>query len=309
MARQHAVAERPRLVAGFLVVTTIDEVVATPGALISVRQSGRDGEPLLLLHGGPGVPDYLLSSTAPMLSRLRCIGFDQRGAGRSTCLDGRYSLASYLADIESVRVHLGIETWHVLGHSWGGLLAQAYTAHYPQRVQSLVLVSSSLGVGEEWKRTKRESFRIEHARATRWANLSFYAYGSGLILPGRLGAWSVRHMMILTWHNYFLDPTSAPDPDPVWLAGCSSTAMVKTDRAISKEPSTVLGGVSRYGRPALVLYGAFDILDDGTQIVRRRFPHAQQITLEGSGHLHWLQNPSGYTEVLSGFYRGHGVEV
>jgi pimeloyl-ACP methyl ester carboxylesterase len=52
----------------------------------------------------------------------------------------------------------------------------------------------------------------------------------------------------------------------------------------------------------LVLYGAFDIFGDRVEIVRSRFPRAIQVTLEGSGHVHWLQNPSGYAETLDRFY-------
>jgi pimeloyl-ACP methyl ester carboxylesterase len=52
----------------------------------------------------------------------------------------------------------------------------------------------------------------------------------------------------------------------------------------------------------LVLYGAYDIFGDATEIVRRRFPKAVQVTLEGSGHLHWLQNPSAYANALHQFY-------
>jgi len=242
------------------------------------------------------------SSTAPMLTGFRCISFDQRGVGASACLDGRYDLAAYLDDIEAVRTRIGAESWHVLGHSWGGLLAQAYTSAHPQRVKSLALVSSSLGVGTEWAKTKRESFRIEHARAGFTGTLRFYAYGSGLVIPGSLGAWSMRHVMTETWHNYFLDPRSAPDPDPGWLSGSSRIAMIKTDRAISKEGPDALKRASSYEGPVMVLYGAFDIFGAGTEIVRSRFPHAVQVTLENSGHVHWLQNPSGYAKALGEFY-------
>lgn len=278
--------------------------VDAPGARLAVRRSDDDGdgEPLLLLHGGPGVPDYMQSSTAPMLTGFRCISFDQRGVGDSACLDGRYDLAAYLDDIEAVRTRIGAESWHVLGHSWGGLLAQAYTSAHPQRVKSLALVSSSLGVGTEWAQTKRESFRIEHARAGFTGTLRFYAYGSGLVIPGSIGAWSMRHVMTETWHNYFLDPRSAPDPDPGWLSGSSRIAMIKTDRAISKEGSEALKRASSYEGPVMVLYGAFDIFGAGTDIVRSRFPHAVQVTLENSGHVHWLQNPSGYAKALGEFY-------
>ena len=283
--------------------------VESPGAVLSVQQSRDDAEPLLLVHGGPGVPDYMQASTAPMLPEFRCISFDQRGVGESTCLDGRYELAAYLEDVERIRTLMDVDSWHLLGHSWGGLLAQAYTSAFPQRVTSLVLSSSSLGVGSDWRRTKRESFRVEHARAGLAGMLRFYAYGSGLVVPGSIGAWSMRHVMTETWHNYFLDPESAPDPDPKWLAGCSPVAMMKTYRALSKERPQVLEGASSYQGPVLVLYGAFDIFEDGTDIVRSRFPRAHQVTLENSGHVHWLQNPSGYAKALGDFYeqvRGSG---
>jgi len=277
-------------------------VVESPGALLAVRQSRDDGEPLLLLHGGPGVPDSMQTTIAPMLPELRSISFDQRGVGESVCRDGRYDLPAYLDDVEAIRKHLGIASWHVLGHSWGGLVAQAYAAAYPQRVKSLVLSSSSLGVGADWQRTKRESFRTGLTRAGFWGRLRFLAYGSGLAVPGPIGSWSMRHVMNETWHNYFLDPGSAPAPDPSWLLGCSVEAMTKTDREVSKEQPGALEGVSSYEGPVLVLYGAYDIFGDATEIVRRRFPKAVQVTLEGSGHLHWLQNPSAYANALHQFY-------
>lgn len=276
--------------------------VEAPGALLAVRQSRGDGDPLLLLHGGPGAPDGVQTTIAPVLPEFRCISFDQRGVGQSVCHDGRYGLPAYLGDVEAIREHMGIESWHVLGHSWGGLVAQAYTAAYPRRVKSLVLSSSSLGAGPDWKRTKQEAFRTNRRRSGFLGTLRFFSYGSGLIAPGPIASWSMRHVMTETWHNYFLDPRSAPDPDPAWLAGCSPTAMIKTDRAVSRERQDVLKDVSAYQGPVLVLYGAYDIFGDATGIITERFPGAVQVILEGSGHLHWLQNPSGYADALHQFY-------
>jgi pimeloyl-ACP methyl ester carboxylesterase len=62
--------------------------VPSPGADLAVRASRADSEPLLLLHGGPGVPDYLQTSTAPILPEFRCISFDQRGVGSRRAATG-----------------------------------------------------------------------------------------------------------------------------------------------------------------------------------------------------------------------------
>lgn len=276
--------------------------VETAGAELAVRESRPDGEPLLLLHGGPGVPDSMQTDIAPLLPGYRSISFDQRGVGRSRCHNGRYGIDDYLADIEAIREQLDIPTWHVLGHSWGGLLAQLYAAYHGSRVRSLVLSSSSLGVGADWKATKRDSFRIELGRAGAGGRLRFYLYGSLLVSPEPLRSWGLRQIMTETWHNYFLDPGSAPDPDREWLAGCSPQAMIRTDRALSRADARELTPLVDYAGPVLVLYGADDIFGTAEAIVRGRFPEATQVTLAGSGHLHWLQNRTGYQEALRSFY-------
>lgn len=270
-----------------------------------VRDNETDGEPVLLLHGGPGVPDYMQTTTAPFIPRFRAISFDQRGVGASACLDDRYELASYLGDIEAVRSGCGFESWHILGHSWGGLLAQAYAAGHADRVMSVALIGSSLGVGADWKATKRDSFRIERRRAGLRGMFRFGLYGSALVGPGRMRNWAMRHVMTETWHNYFLDPSAAPDPDASWLAGCSAKAMMRTDRALMHENQAVLAGLSDFSGPVLVLYGEHDIFSPGLQrLVRRRFRKATQGTLASSGHLPWLQSPEAYRDALQSFYVG-----
>ncbi|MDX3797341.1 prolyl aminopeptidase [Streptomyces sp. AK04-3B] len=106
------------------------------------------GKPALVLHGGPG------SGAGPFWRRLfdpaayRIVLFDQRGCGRSTpdAADPRTSLAvnttpHLIADIELLRQRLGIETWLILGGSWGATLALAYAEQQPSRVSELVLFS------------------------------------------------------------------------------------------------------------------------------------------------------------------------
>jgi proline iminopeptidase len=106
-----------------------------------------DGVPALYLHGGPGATlgsgGYRGKFDA---SRVRIVGLDQRGCGRSHPLvtSPGYDLvgnttSALIADIEAVRVHLGIERWLLNGVSWGSTLALAYAQAHPDRVLGVVL--------------------------------------------------------------------------------------------------------------------------------------------------------------------------
>ena len=102
--------------------------------------------PALFLHGGPG------SGCTPGQRRFfdpdvyRAVLFDQRGAGRSRPLASEpdadlstNTTTHLLADIEALRRHLGVESWTVLGFSWGTTLGLAYAQAHPGRVDRLVL--------------------------------------------------------------------------------------------------------------------------------------------------------------------------
>lgn len=105
------------------------------------------GKPVLILSGGPGTWGKDLLPVAELLDNAsyRSILFDQRGTGESklkTYDEKTINLQAYVDDIEGLRKHLKLEQWIILGHSWGGRLAMAYAAEYPDRVQSLILVGS-----------------------------------------------------------------------------------------------------------------------------------------------------------------------
>jgi proline iminopeptidase len=99
------------------------------------------GKPAVILHGGPGgaVNPTMRRFFDP--SKWRMALFDQRGCGRSrpnASLEDNTTW-SLIADIERLRVHLGVEKWTVFGGSWGSTLALAYAITHPDRVEGLVL--------------------------------------------------------------------------------------------------------------------------------------------------------------------------
>jgi proline iminopeptidase len=99
------------------------------------------GAPWLLLHGGPG-SSCQPSMLAPLdLTRHCAIAPDQRGCGasRPRGKTSANNTPALVADLEALRMHLGLERWSVLAGSWGTVLALAYAQAHPQRVQRLVL--------------------------------------------------------------------------------------------------------------------------------------------------------------------------
>ena len=99
------------------------------------------GTPVLFLHGGPGggINTYVRRFFNP--NHYRAVLFDQRGSGKSTpfaCIEENTTQA-LIEDIETLRKELNIESWVVMGGSWGSTLALLYAIHHPDRVRALVL--------------------------------------------------------------------------------------------------------------------------------------------------------------------------
>lgn len=106
----------------------------------------RDGQPVVVLHGGPGSGCTSVMRRYFDPAAFRIVLFDQRGCGRSTphASDPATDLsvnttAHLLTDIERVRRHLGIDRWMVFGNSWGSTLGLVYAERHPDRVSGVVL--------------------------------------------------------------------------------------------------------------------------------------------------------------------------
>ncbi|OWW23024.1 proline iminopeptidase [Noviherbaspirillum denitrificans] len=110
-----------------------------------------EGEPVLFLHGGPGGGLSPRHRCFFDPAHYRIVLFDQRGAGKSTPL-GEYrnnTTPLLVADIERLRIMLGIDKWLVFGGSWGSTLALAYGQAHPERCSGFVLRGIFLCTQEE----------------------------------------------------------------------------------------------------------------------------------------------------------------
>ena len=106
----------------------------------------REGEgPVLVCHpGGPGFSARYFGDLAGLGSAFTLVMLNPRGSeGSDHPADTRaYQTADYVSDLDELRAHLGLERMLLLGHSHGGVVAAAYAAAHPDRVERLVLAST-----------------------------------------------------------------------------------------------------------------------------------------------------------------------
>ena len=112
--------------------------------------------PVVLLHGGPGLPDYLEPVAATIAQVTRVHRYDQRGTGGSSW-SGTHTLERHLEDLDDLLGAWGHNAVRLVGHSYGVNLALQYAASRPEQVTGVVGISGT-GLGD-W----RSAYRAERA--------------------------------------------------------------------------------------------------------------------------------------------------
>jgi pimeloyl-ACP methyl ester carboxylesterase len=115
------------------------------GTMLVCHERG-EGQALVCLPGGPGRPSGYLGDLGGLAAWRRLVLLDNRGTGESAAPadPGTYAMGRMVADVEALRVHLGLERMDLLGHSAAGGLALLYAARYPGRIGHLVLVTPTV---------------------------------------------------------------------------------------------------------------------------------------------------------------------
>lgn len=251
-----------------------------------------EGSPLLALHGGPGLSDYM-EILSDELDGWRWASYQQRGLAPSV-ETGPYTVERHVADAVAVLDAVGFDRPVVLGHSWGGHLALHLAIAHPERVAGLVLVDplGAVGDGGLGEHGQHLGERMSADSQQRYAEIA-----ERLATAQASDADMVASMALL-WPSYFADPPSAP-PMPSFMkasiAGYAGT-MASASEQLAGGLSEKVSGVTM---PVVYVVGADSPmpLRQGQQ-TEALFPRSELHIVPGAGHLPWHEEPGCVSRAL-----------
>jgi 3-oxoadipate enol-lactonase len=248
-----------------------------------VEQAG-DGDDVLFIAGLADEGSCWASQAADLAAAHRVTTFDNRGVGRSSTPDGDYYIVDFAEDTVALMDALGIARAHVVGSSMGGAIAQELTLRHPERVSSLLLHGTWCATDSYFREAVR-SWQLL-ARAAPSQREFFLAVNVWFVAPhvyndGTMERWA-------------RDAEESPHPQSV-DAFCRSAQALLTHDTRAR-----LGQISC---PTLVTVGSLDICTP------RRFaeelveliPDARLHVFEGAGHMPYIEDPPGFTQVVRRF--------
>lgn len=256
------------------------------------------GQPIVVLHGGPDFDhSYLLPEMDRLADRFRLIYYDQRGRGRSAegVKPEQVGIRSEVEDLESLRRHFQLDSFALLGHSWGGLLALEYAIRHPRRVSHLILMNTAPTAHQDFMllrqhlldtrppgdREQMESLAStdRYQRGDREAEAEYYRLHFRVALPrlehlerlvGRLRSnfteEGVRKARAIE-HRLFEQTLSSADYD-------------------------LVPALRRLDIPTLVLHGDRDLIPvEVAARIAEAMPRGYLIVMSGCGHFAYLEVP------------------
>lgn len=256
----------------------------------------------MLVHGGPGGDHSgFKPSMSPLTGRMQLVYFDHRGQGRSDAADpSTYTLDENVEDMEALRQYLGLGPIVSIGTSYGGMVAMAHAARYPDAVSHLILIATAAHSGFI---ARAQQIVAERGSAMQRRVCESLWEGSFL------GADDMRQ------YYDVMGPLYARKHDPAAAAAGRARAIYAAEplnRAF--RPGGVLrqfdlrGELGRITAPTLILAGRHDWIcaPEFSEEIHRLVPGSDLRVFEESSHSIRVDEPQAMLDAIVGFvvYRG-----
>jgi len=282
-----------------------DGYVDTPGAIIYYMTIGT-GAPLVLLHGGPGsTHEYFLPYLLPLARNHQLVLVDERGCGRSQRLEdlAQYNLPEMANDIEAVCGALKLGKVDLLGHSFGGILAQAVAIQHPAGIRRLILAST----GSSAARVNADFERIKSS-----LDQQLREQIDALEARGIIGADGAQ----LAEYRHLADQAEAPYNylirQPPWDSARSPMGWDVLNQMWGAKSDFHIDGnlrgfdftqaLRKLSIPALIIYGDHDMVSDATaEESQRALAGSVLVKISRSAHMTFVDQNAAFIDAATHF--------
>jgi proline iminopeptidase len=291
----------------------IEEGFVDSGDVLIYYKALGTGEPLVVLHGGPGAShEYLLPYLIPLARHHRLVFIDERGSGKSTGLDDPkgYTVENMADDVEAVRKALSLGKVSLLGHSYGGVLAQAYALEYQDNLTHLVLAStfhSTRQLNDVFKKMIAAMTPELRGRIEAMEKAGLYGHGKDF----EKNRYTQDYMVAAWGEGYFpylyrRHPDAAYDPTGGGMSWDlyremwgSHGEFVIDGNLTSVEYADRLGSLHV---PTLITVGDHDESDPSiARDMQRCIPGSQLVVYPDSGHMTFVDQPRLFLDSVEKF--------
>ena len=275
------------------------EIFTTPEGL-TLSYERRGSGPLLVCHpGGPGGSAAEFLDFAGLDDTFELVLLSPRGSHGSDPADD-YRLEAYVADLEALRDHLGVDQLDLLGFSHGGCVAMAYAAAHQAGVDRLVLVDTlavwgdeaEAAMGRAIEKRAGEPWFAEAAKAIEEEQAGEFASAAELIA-------NLQRQIPLYFHRW---------------EGNEKVGLILAEDFAQAEPLHHFNTVEfptldlrpelrKIDAPALVVVGEEDMIAGPVcaDAIVRELSDARLVTIADAGHFVYVEQPEAFRAALTDF--------
>jgi len=258
------------------------------------REVGR-GEPMIVLHGGPGSDHTYLRAFDRLGEFVRLIYFDLRGNGRSASVpEDAFTFELLCQDIDRIADHLGCDRFGLIGQSFGGYLALEYALRKPTRLTRLVLADTAPRFSSPEEHEQRGQLIL-----ARWPHLRTVVEAPWNDDDDAEVARQIAELAPIFFHRYDPDRAAANYRDVIWRA-----APILAGEVILRGWD-VTPRLAEISVPTLILAGRHDIMVscDHARTMWERIAGSTMCCFEDSGHNAFIEEPEAFFSTLEAWLR------
>ncbi len=289
-----------------------DGFVDANGVMIYYEELG-NGSPIMIVHGGPGAShDYFLPYLLPLARHNRLIFIDERGSGKSEKLEDstQYTVENMVEDVEAVREALGLGKMNLLGHSYGGVLAQAYALKYQKNLTHLILCStfpSTSQMNEVFKKIKEKMPSELRERIDKMEKDGLFGHG----LAYEKNRYT-KDYMIAAWGEGYFPYIYQKHPEPDYDPTSGGLAWTLYREMWGSDGEYIIDGnlksveyVDRLHTikvPTLINCGDHDECDPSlSKEMHEKIPGSKLVIFPQSGHMTFVDQPGMFIKTIEDF--------